>query len=206
MAPVEVVEKDATLASADAGKPAAQASADDETVPGEDLPETDTAAASAPRGDGDKRPASATAPAKRPVSATARAPADDDDGVILDDDEDWEGDRSAAVPGGKGTSPQHPASGDGNASPNASPKRPVLQPGGRRPSAATLGQVYARVDSAQSLLQKGTSPGSPGMSHVEAAARMSAVKDLLRSEIQHLSQAVEQLDSMSVANYVVRAD
>ena len=56
--------------------------------------------------------------------------------------------------------------------------------------------AYRRSDFSKKLLQGvGASP-QPAMSRIEAAARMSAVKDLLRSEIDQLSQAVEKLDLM----------
>lgn len=89
----------------------------------------------------------------------------------------------------------------GSTSPGS--KRPKSKHEGRhynqaRQSGVTE-QIHQHVTTAQKLVQTGIARHTPqkgilGMSRVEAIARLSAVKDLLRGEIDQLSKAVDQWD------------
>jgi hypothetical protein len=85
-------------------------------------------------------------------------------------------------------------------------KRPKSKHAGRhynqaRQSGVTSSteQIHQHMSTAHNLVQTGIARNTPqkgilGMSRVEAIARLSAVKDLLRGEIDQLSKAVDQWD------------
>ena len=113
---------------------------------------------------------------------------------IIEDEEDWDDERQEdwAKESRNDTAPQE--SRDDTA---PHPASPVGRPPGGSSGAALLSDAYKHAGAAQHLLAdlEPESP-QPAMSRVEAAARMAAVKDLLRSELDQLSQAVERLDSL----------
>jgi len=92
----------------------------------------------------------------------------------------------------------------GSTSPGS--KRPKSKHGGRHYNQArqsgvnsSTEQIHQHMTTAQNLVQTGIARHTPqkgilGMSRVEAIARLSAVKDLLRGEIDQLSKAVDQWD------------
>ena len=92
----------------------------------------------------------------------------------------------------------------GSTSPGS--KRPKSKHGGRHYNQAcqsgvtsSTEQIHQHMTAAQNLVQTGIARHTPqkgilGMSRVEAIARLSAVKDLLRGEIDQLSKAVDQWD------------
>ena len=133
---------------------------------------------------------------------------EDEENVFLEDEEDWEydghGTHGPSPMGVAAASAAHPktsaAAPDGGRLGTRS-KRPASTPGGRGTgSKSPLGEAYRHAQAAQNLIQgTGFASPLPGMSKVEASARLAAVKDLLRSEIDQLSQAVETMNEMDEA-------
>ena len=144
------------------------------------------AAASATRGahEGDRRPLSAHS--KLCDGCKKELDPADASLDIIEDEEDWE------YEGQVKSEKDHLAAGRSTPASSHGAK-----PAGGSCGSAVLGDAYRHADAAQLLLTGlDTDSPKPAMSRVEAAARVAAVKDLLRSELDHLSQAVERLDSL----------
>ena len=136
---------------------------------------------------------------------------EDEENMFLEDEEDWgydshgtHGSGPSPDKGGAAASAAHPktaAAAPQGGRLGTGSRRPASKPGGRGTgSKSPLGEAYRHAQAAQNLLQgTGFASPLPGMSKVEAAARLAAVKDLLRSEIDQLSQAVESMNEMDEA-------